>query len=119
MKLFNLTDVLTDALLHQGLVSVPIRVAGTTIAPGGWAVVPKRFLPQAKRYLGCGAMAVGEAPASYIKAKETAATVPYTPIVTAMANDSTVTVLVDDALIYPVEDQPSDFRGRKKHGRKS
>lgn len=68
MKVYNLTDVPTPVLEARGLVDTPISVGGKSVQPGGDVTVASLNADEAT-FVQCGALAVGEPPASYRIAK--------------------------------------------------
>lgn len=58
MKIYNLTDVQTPALIQRGLVNVKIKVGPEVISPGSWAEVPDSQEVRSKlsQYEGLGAL---------------------------------------------------------------
>ncbi len=61
MRVYNLTDVPTQALSAAGLVNVPLNVSGVIIQPGENKEVPV-LGPDADRYIRVTAIHVGDSP---------------------------------------------------------
>jgi hypothetical protein len=114
MKVFNLTDVETRQLRHQGLVNVPIRIsdkhAVTVIKPGEMAEVKdtpamRKHLQQT--YVSRGAMALDRVPVDYKGGSQK-----VEPLLPPPPDDST-----DDAA--PSKEEASSVFKKKVSGKKS
>lgn len=81
MKVFNLTDVSTPALVAQGLVGQQIVVGAQLLPPGGFAEVEDTHhrRQQLASMVALGALSIDKLPPAYIRAKSDMAPPPPPP----------------------------------------
>jgi len=65
MRVYNITDIETDALKAAFLTNVSIVANGVVIAPGTSEEVGRVDLSEIKRFLAIGALAINNPPEGY------------------------------------------------------